>query len=158
MPSCRPQQHFQQHGIDIIIFIPSLSSRPYGECSSPLQRSPKADPSSAHWPAVSCSPLSSPCCLPSNAATDPVPQPAGTAYSHDALPRQAEPHYPHSETLWPGPSGDTTGKGIQVLQQYSFLHLKKFFGLMIRINQTSAFETCLPNAVYQCYLKWKIYD
>lgn len=113
------------YSITLTVFLSlHFPPRPHGECSSPLQRTPKADSTPAHWPTLSCPPFSSPCCLPSNASTDPVPRPASTAYSHDALPRQAEPHYPHPETLWPRPSRDTAGEGVQVIQGLHSLFLE----------------------------------
>lgn len=123
--SCKLTKMFtfrlQQHNTDLFP-LTSLPSRPHGECSSPLQRTPKADSPSAHWPTLSCPPFSPPSCLPSNASTDPVSRPAGAAYSHDALPRQAEPHYPHPETLRPRPSGDTAGEGVQVRQRPQLIY------------------------------------
>lgn len=98
----------------VFTFLSIPSIRSHGERSSPLQRTSKTDPPSTHRQAFPCPSFGSPSCLARHAPADPVPWSAGTASSHDALPRQAEPHYSHSEALRPRPSRDPAGEGVQV--------------------------------------------
>lgn len=92
----------------------SLLSRAHGERSSPLQHAAEADSSSAHGTTFSRPALCSTCRLPCDAPADPISWSTGAANAHDALPHQAEPHYPHPEALRPRPSGDPAGEGVQV--------------------------------------------
>lgn len=113
-------QHVPEDGLlnTHVVFLPpsSLLSRPHGERSSPLQHPAEANSSTAHRPTFSRPTFCSPCRLPRDASTDPVSRSAGAAHAHDALPHQAEPHYPYPEALRPGPSGDPAGEGVQVGQ------------------------------------------
>ncbi|KAG7231388.1 hypothetical protein INR49_011986 [Caranx melampygus] len=62
---------------------------------------------------------------------------AGTAYSHDALPRQAEPHYPPSETLWPRP--------VEILQERSTAASRG----VVCMRRDTALETALDAKAYK---------
>lgn len=108
----------------VFTFLSKPSSRSHGERCSPLQCPSKTDPPSTHWQAFPCPSFSSPSCLARHAPTDPVPRSAGTASSHDALPRQAEPHYSHPEALRSRPSRDPAGEGVQVHQTSDALKIQ----------------------------------
>lgn len=120
----------------------SLRSRPHGERGSPLQHPAKAHSSSAHRTTFSRPPVCSPCRLPCDASTDPVSRSTGAANAHDALPHQAEPHYPHPEALRPRPRGDPAGEGVQVGQHHPgcrshnkfHITLQKFVFVFIMFN------------------------